>query len=113
MRNDQCIFVRLMRCLLALFIVCSPRAGCLTFFCPCVTFGRIAGIVDQGATSCCASGALYFLLSAAAGLDERGVRAEGGAGHPALEEVVWATAATGVRQQKGLYSPASMIRCTI
>ena len=66
MRNDQCIFVRLMRCLLALFIVCSPRAGCLTFFCPCVTFGRIAGIVDQGATSCCASGALYFLLSAAA-----------------------------------------------
>ncbi|KAG2566698.1 hypothetical protein PVAP13_7NG172300 [Panicum virgatum] len=41
---------------------------CLTFFCPCVTFGRIAGIVGQGATSCCASGALYFLLSAAAGL---------------------------------------------
>ncbi|CAN6235257.1 unnamed protein product [Urochloa humidicola] len=41
---------------------------CLTFFCPCVTFGRIAGIVDQGATSCCASGALYFLLSAATGL---------------------------------------------
>ena len=45
--------------------------------------------------------------------DERGVRAEGSAGHLALEEVVWATAATGVRQQKGLYSPASSIRCTI
>ena len=57
--------------------------------------------------------------------DERGVRAEGGAGHPALEEVVWATlhpaleevvwatAVTAVRQQKGLYSPASTIRCTI
>ncbi|CAN6275926.1 unnamed protein product [Urochloa humidicola] len=26
------------------------------------------GIVDQGATSCCASGALYFLLSVATGL---------------------------------------------
>ncbi|PUZ47501.1 hypothetical protein GQ55_7G170100 [Panicum hallii var. hallii] len=38
---------------------------CLTFFCPCVTFGRIAGIVDQGPPSCCASGALYLLLSAA------------------------------------------------
>ena len=63
--------------------------------------------MDQGATSCCASGALYFLLSAAAGLDERGVRAEGGAGHPALEEVVWATVATGVRQPKGLCSPAA------
>jgi hypothetical protein len=25
-------------------------AGCLTFFCPCVAFGRIAEIVDQGAT---------------------------------------------------------------
>jgi len=59
------------RCLTRCFtIACTAPipAGCLTFFCPCVTFGRIAGIVDQGATSCCASGALYFLLSAAAGL---------------------------------------------
>ncbi|KAM0851081.1 hypothetical protein ACQ4PT_052659 [Festuca glaucescens] len=37
---------------------CCDDAGscCLTFFCPCVAFGRIAEIVDQGATclySCC------------------------------------------------------------
>ncbi|OEL30226.1 Protein PLANT CADMIUM RESISTANCE 3 [Dichanthelium oligosanthes] len=49
---------------------CCDDAGgcCLTFFCPCITFGRIAGIVDQGATSCCVSGTLYFLLSAVTGL---------------------------------------------
>ncbi|KAF8703351.1 hypothetical protein HU200_032149 [Digitaria exilis] len=41
---------------------------CLTIFCPCVTFGRIAGIVDQGATSCCASGTLYLLLQAVTGM---------------------------------------------
>ncbi|CAN6269912.1 unnamed protein product [Urochloa humidicola] len=40
---------------------------CLTLFCPCVTFGRIAAIVDRGATSCCVGGTLYFLLSAATG----------------------------------------------
>jgi len=39
--------------------------------------------------------------------DERGVRAEGGAGRPVLEEVVWAIVATGVRQPKGLCSPAA------
>jgi Cys-rich protein (TIGR01571 family) len=49
----------------ALFAQALLPAGCLTFFCPCVTFGRIAGIVDQGPPSCCASGALYLLLSAA------------------------------------------------
>jgi hypothetical protein len=31
-------------------IICVVLAGCLTFFCPCVAFGRIAEIVDQGAT---------------------------------------------------------------
>ncbi|KAL6652615.1 hypothetical protein ACP70R_011540 [Stipagrostis hirtigluma subsp. patula] len=48
---------------------------CLTFFCPCVTFGRIATIVDQGATwgwrrrrpwtnqACCAMGTVYALLA--------------------------------------------------
>ncbi|BAF14911.1 Os04g0461600, partial [Oryza sativa Japonica Group] len=40
---------------------------CLTFFCPCVAFGRIAEIVDQGATSCCARGTLYMLLAMATG----------------------------------------------
>ncbi|XP_038697290.1 protein PLANT CADMIUM RESISTANCE 2-like [Tripterygium wilfordii] len=36
---------------------------CLTYWCPCITFGRIAEIADQGATSCEATGAIYFLLS--------------------------------------------------
>ncbi|ONK55689.1 uncharacterized protein A4U43_UnF90, partial [Asparagus officinalis] len=35
---------------------------CATCFCPCVTFGRIAEIVDRGSTSCGTSGALYALL---------------------------------------------------
>uniref|UniRef100_A0A0A9C621 Uncharacterized protein n=1 Tax=Arundo donax TaxID=35708 RepID=A0A0A9C621_ARUDO len=35
---------------------------CLTWWCPCITFGRIAEIVDRGATSCGTSGALYALL---------------------------------------------------
>ncbi|XP_048527365.1 cell number regulator 2-like [Triticum urartu] len=41
---------------------------CLTFFCPCVTFGRIAAIVDKGDTSCCLSGTGYLLLNWFAGL---------------------------------------------
>ncbi|CAN6463154.1 unnamed protein product [Victoria cruziana] len=36
---------------------------CITCFCPCITFGRIAEIVDRGSTSCGVSGSLYFLLS--------------------------------------------------
>ncbi|XP_021909970.1 protein PLANT CADMIUM RESISTANCE 2-like [Carica papaya] len=40
---------------------------CLTCWCPCVTFGRIAEIVDRGSTSCGASGALYVILSALTG----------------------------------------------
>ncbi|KAH7839150.1 hypothetical protein Vadar_000473 [Vaccinium darrowii] len=35
---------------------------CITFWCPCITFGRIAEIVDKGSTSCGASGALYALI---------------------------------------------------
>ncbi|CAN1137824.1 Protein PLANT CADMIUM RESISTANCE 2, partial [Linum perenne] len=35
---------------------------CLTIWCPCVTFGRIAEIVDQGSTSCGLSGTLYVLM---------------------------------------------------
>jgi Cys-rich protein (TIGR01571 family) len=35
---------------------------CLTCWCPCITFGRVAEIVDRGATSCGTSGALYALL---------------------------------------------------
>ncbi|KAG6671465.1 hypothetical protein I3842_16G004500 [Carya illinoinensis] len=35
---------------------------CLTCWCPCVAFGRIAEIVDRGSTSCGVSGALYTLI---------------------------------------------------
>jgi Cys-rich protein (TIGR01571 family) len=35
---------------------------CVTCWCPCITFGRVAEIVDRGATSCGTSGALYALL---------------------------------------------------
>ncbi|CAJ2676107.1 unnamed protein product [Trifolium pratense] len=35
---------------------------CLTFWCPCVSFGRVAEIVDRGTTSCCVHGLLYCLL---------------------------------------------------
>ncbi|XP_021316082.1 cell number regulator 11 isoform X2 [Sorghum bicolor] len=38
-------------------------AGCLTFWCPCVTFGRTAEIVDRGSISCCMNGTLYYLLA--------------------------------------------------
>ena len=37
--------------------------GCLTCWCPCITFGRIAEIVDRGATSCGAAGAIYTVLA--------------------------------------------------
>lgn len=40
---------------------------CLTCWCPCVTFGRVAEIVDRGATSCGTSGALYTLLACLTG----------------------------------------------
>ncbi|KAL2546496.1 Protein PLANT CADMIUM RESISTANCE 2 [Forsythia ovata] len=35
---------------------------CLTCWCPCVTFGRIAEIVDRGSTSCGVSGVLYAMM---------------------------------------------------
>ncbi|KDP29383.1 hypothetical protein JCGZ_18304 [Jatropha curcas] len=35
---------------------------CLTWWCPCITFGRIAEIVDRGSTSCGVSGAMYILI---------------------------------------------------
>ncbi|XP_074558614.1 cell number regulator 2-like [Curcuma longa] len=40
----------------------NPSNCCITCLCPCITFGRIAEIVDRGSTSCGASGALYALL---------------------------------------------------
>ncbi|KAG7591715.1 Zinc finger CCHC-type [Arabidopsis thaliana x Arabidopsis arenosa] len=35
---------------------------CITFWCPCITFGQVAEIVDRGSTSCGTAGALYALL---------------------------------------------------
>lgn len=39
------------------------RNCCVTFWCPCITFGQIAEIVDKGASSCGVNGALYALIS--------------------------------------------------
>ncbi|KAK4840750.1 hypothetical protein QYF36_017238 [Acer negundo] len=42
---------------------CDDPANCLiTCFCPCITFGQIAEIVNQGSVSCAASGVIYGLL---------------------------------------------------
>ncbi|XP_028759008.1 protein PLANT CADMIUM RESISTANCE 3-like [Neltuma alba] len=43
---------------------CCSDCGtcCLTMWCPCVTFGRIAEIVDRGTTSCCAQGTIFCIL---------------------------------------------------
>ncbi|KAL8172080.1 hypothetical protein V2J09_023884 [Rumex salicifolius] len=43
-----------------------PRC-CLTFWCPCITFGQVAEIVDKGSTSCGTAGALYALILAFTG----------------------------------------------
>nr|CAD1826696.1 unnamed protein product [Ananas comosus var. bracteatus] len=40
---------------------------CMTCFCPCVTFGKIAEIVDKGSSSCGTSGALYTLIMCVTG----------------------------------------------
>ncbi|KAK7320059.1 hypothetical protein RJT34_04789 [Clitoria ternatea] len=40
---------------------------CITLWCPCVTFGRVAEIVDKGSTSCGASGALYTVICCVVG----------------------------------------------
>ncbi|OAY72081.1 Protein PLANT CADMIUM RESISTANCE 2 [Ananas comosus] len=46
-----------------LFDCCDDVGNCcVTFFCPCITFGRIAEIVDRGSIPCGASGALYALI---------------------------------------------------
>ncbi|KAH7839973.1 hypothetical protein Vadar_010820 [Vaccinium darrowii] len=41
---------------------------CITCWCPCITFGQIAGIVDKGSTSCGVSGALYTLIAFVTGV---------------------------------------------
>ncbi|KMT13131.1 hypothetical protein BVRB_4g086730 isoform A [Beta vulgaris subsp. vulgaris] len=35
---------------------------CLTLWCPCITFGRIAETVDRGSSSCGVNGTLFTLL---------------------------------------------------
>ncbi|KAF8033107.1 hypothetical protein BT93_D1874 [Corymbia citriodora subsp. variegata] len=40
---------------------------CLTCWCPCITFGRIAEMVDRGSTSCGVSSALYALMMCVTG----------------------------------------------
>ncbi|XP_010535733.1 PREDICTED: protein PLANT CADMIUM RESISTANCE 2-like [Tarenaya hassleriana] len=40
---------------------------CITCWCPCITFGEVAEIVDRGSTSCGASGALYALVACITG----------------------------------------------
>ncbi|KAM5567674.1 protein PLANT CADMIUM RESISTANCE 11-like [Rosa sericea] len=42
---------------------CDDLSSCsLTCWCPCITFGRIAEIVDRGSSSCGVSGTLYSLM---------------------------------------------------
>ncbi|KAJ7954297.1 protein PLANT CADMIUM RESISTANCE 2-like [Quillaja saponaria] len=43
------------------------RNCCITWWCPCITFGQVAEIVDKGSTSCGASGALYALIALVTG----------------------------------------------
>ncbi|KAL1803444.1 hypothetical protein ACET3Z_032091 [Daucus carota] len=43
---------------------------CLTCFCPCITFGRIAEIVDKGNTSCAAACAVHALIGYWTGYNE-------------------------------------------
>ncbi|XP_021714295.1 protein PLANT CADMIUM RESISTANCE 2-like [Chenopodium quinoa] len=48
---------------------CDDPANCLvTAFCPCITFGQIAELVNQGDPSCAGSGAIYALLMGFSGL---------------------------------------------
>ncbi|KAL5715925.1 hypothetical protein ACHQM5_017681 [Ranunculus cassubicifolius] len=45
----------------------NPSNCCITFWCPCITFGQIAEVVDRGTTSCALGGAIYVLLMALIG----------------------------------------------
>lgn len=43
------------------------RNCCITCWCPCITFGQVAEIVDKGSSSCGANGALYTLIACVTG----------------------------------------------
>ncbi|XP_078166367.1 protein PLANT CADMIUM RESISTANCE 2-like [Carex rostrata] len=45
----------------------DPRNCCVTCWCPCVTFGQIAEIVDRGSSACGTNGALYMLIMCVTG----------------------------------------------
>ncbi|XP_016728194.1 protein PLANT CADMIUM RESISTANCE 2 isoform X2 [Gossypium hirsutum] len=45
----------------------SYQNGCITCWCPCVTFGQIAEIVDKESSSCGVNGALYTLIACVTG----------------------------------------------
>ncbi|WCJ17660.1 PLANT CADMIUM RESISTANCE 2 [Euphorbia peplus] len=48
---------------------CDDPANCvITCCCPCITFGQIAEIVNEGSSSCARSGAIYGVLLAFTGL---------------------------------------------
>ncbi|XP_058009908.1 cell number regulator 2 isoform X1 [Hevea brasiliensis] len=43
---------------------CEDPSNCLvTTFCPCITFGRNAEIIDKNAVSCACSGLVFMVLS--------------------------------------------------
>ncbi|ESQ48055.1 hypothetical protein EUTSA_v10022218mg, partial [Eutrema salsugineum] len=44
------------------------ETACLTCFCPCITFGRIADILDKGSTGCGKCGMFYGLICCVIGL---------------------------------------------
>ncbi|XP_073287739.1 protein PLANT CADMIUM RESISTANCE 2-like [Primulina huaijiensis] len=47
---------------------CSDvRSCCMTCWCPCITFGQVAEIVNKGSPSCGISGGLYGLIGFATG----------------------------------------------
>ncbi|KAK9277786.1 hypothetical protein L1049_007333 [Liquidambar formosana] len=46
-----------------LYDCCDDPSNCfITCCCPCITFGRIAEIVDRGAISCKVAGLIYYAL---------------------------------------------------
>ncbi|XP_047322812.1 protein PLANT CADMIUM RESISTANCE 2-like [Impatiens glandulifera] len=40
---------------------------CITCWCPCITFGQVAEIIDKGSTSCGTSGAVYTVIGCVTG----------------------------------------------
>ncbi|GAV66652.1 PLAC8 domain-containing protein [Cephalotus follicularis] len=40
---------------------------CITWWCPCITFGQIAEIVDKGSSACGVNGALYTVIACVTG----------------------------------------------